>query len=159
MTSRMFWSLLSCSWAWFEQVGRREQTARADVAEMALGLGNGVRRVDGRRDAANRGDRVEGDDIFQRVGREDAGDVTLAESKVGQSRRGPLHVTGELAESQHPSARAVDQGRLVGQPRGVPAMRMRSPEPPGSRSSGYGLRKIIGASLSSRDYVARERDW
>src|SRR5829696_1297294 len=86
---------------------------------MAFGLGNGVRWVDGRRDAANRSNRVEGRGIFQRVGREDAENVPLAETEFRQTRRHAPYVLGKLAEGQRPAAQSVDQGGFVGQSRGM----------------------------------------
>ena len=52
-------------------------------------LGDGESWVDRRGDAADGGDRVEGDGVLQRVGREDGEDVALAEATRRQPGRRP----------------------------------------------------------------------
>jgi hypothetical protein len=91
-----------------------DEVLRARVRELLRQLLGRVERVDRRDDAAERGDRVEGDDVLRQVRAVERQHVALPKAAPREPGRRRAHRARELRVGQDAPARAVDERGLVG---------------------------------------------
>ena len=93
----------------------RQQDLRLRVVQLVLELARRVERVGGRRATARARDAVERDRVLREVRHVDGERVARPEAARGEPRRECARRTVELRVRDRPTARAVDQRRLVAQ--------------------------------------------
>ena len=113
------------------------RTKRApESASWRVHLASGVKRIEHRRRATQRGDPVEGDGELRHVRADRGEDVPFTEALPRQTRGHAPHAVGELPVGQSSAAWTIDQRRLVGQSLGMPQDEGSQRRRPGSSTSG-----------------------
>ncbi len=97
----------------------RDEKPGAGVLELVPELVRRVDRIHGRAGPARQRHRVECDRVFGNVGTEDPEHVALAKASRRESPCAPAHALGPLAVGERAPRGPVDEGGLVGPPRGA----------------------------------------